>query len=125
MIHNVKIAVIEDNELTRSLLVDVLMFCVNRKVLSFQNANSAWEHFQKEGNPDLIVSDVNMSEMSGLDLLTIMKKRSPQTVCVMMSGDRTRETAARELGADAFLAKPFNLGDLFKIVETFVTCDEP
>ena len=124
MIQNVKIAVVDDNELTRNLLVDVLMFCVNRKVFSFDNALSAWEHFQDEGDPDLVLSDVNMSEMTGLELLVKMKKKSPKTICVMMSGDRASERNAKELGADAFLAKPFNLSDLFHIVQTFVVGDE-
>ncbi|NLI80642.1 MAG: response regulator [Deltaproteobacteria bacterium] len=120
MIQNVKMAVVDDNELTRGLLVDVLMFCVNRKVLEFENALSAWEHFEKEGEPDLVLSDVNMSEMTGLELLVRIKEKSPKTVCVMMSGDRTSEEVARKLGADAFLAKPFNISELFQIVQTYV-----
>jgi len=123
MKRNAKMAVVDDNELTRGLLVDVLMFCVNRKVLVFENALSAWNHFEKEGEPDLILSDVNMSEMTGLELLVRIKKKSPKTICVMMSGDRSSEEMARDLGADAFLAKPFNISDLFRIVQTFVVGD--
>ncbi|NLI33895.1 MAG: response regulator [Deltaproteobacteria bacterium] len=123
MKRNAKMAVVDDNELTRGLLVDVLMFCVNRKVLVFENALSAWNHFEKEGQPDLILSDVNMSEMTGLELLVRIKKKSPKTICVMMSGDRSSEEMARDLGADAFLAKPFNISDLFQIVQTFVVGD--
>ncbi len=123
MKRNAKMAVVDDNELTRGLLVDVLMFCVNRKVLVFENALSAWNHFEKEGEPDLILSDVNMSEMTGLELLVRIKKKSPKTICVMMSGDRSSEEMARDLGADAFLAKPFNISDLFQIVQTFVVGD--
>ncbi|NTW36681.1 MAG: response regulator [Syntrophobacteraceae bacterium] len=120
MIKNIKIAVIDDNELTRGLLVDVLVSCVHRKVLAFRNANSALEYFQKEGDPDLILSDVNMGEMNGLDLLARMKNRSPRTICIMMSGDGSAEQSARELGADAFLEKPFNISDLYKIVQSFI-----
>ncbi len=120
MIQNVKIAVVDDNELTRSLLVDVLMFCVNRKVQEFQNASAAWNSFEEDGPPDLLLSDVNMSEMTGLELLAKIKEESPKTVCVMMSGDQMSEKTAKELGADAFLAKPFNIKDLFEIVRSFV-----
>lgn len=120
MIRNVKIAVVDDNELTRSLLVDVLMFCVNRKVQEFQNASAAWNSFEEDGPPDILLSDVNMSKMTGLELLAKIKEGSPQTICVMMSGDQMSEKAAREMGADAFLAKPFNIRDLFEIVRSFV-----
>ena len=120
MVQNVRIAVVDDNELTRGLLVDVFMFCVNRKVQEFENASAAWQHFEEDGPPDLLLSDVNMSEMTGLELLAKIKQQSPKTVCVMMSGDRVSEKFAKELGADAFLAKPFNIKDLFEIVRTFV-----
>ena len=47
MIRNVKIAVVDDDNLVRGLIVDALMFSVNRKVMSFDNASSAWGYLSK------------------------------------------------------------------------------
>jgi DNA-binding NtrC family response regulator len=56
----------------------------------------------------LILSDINMPGMSGLDLLSEVKARWPELVVFMITayGDADTERRARERGADAFINKP-------------------
>ena len=56
----------------------------------------------------LLVSDINMPGMSGLDLLPIVKTRRPNLPVFMISayGDADTVSTARERGADEFLTKP-------------------
>jgi DNA-binding NtrC family response regulator len=56
----------------------------------------------------LVVSDINMPGMSGLDLLPKVKQRKPALPVFMISayGDTATVTAALERGADKFLTKP-------------------
>ena len=96
------------------------MFSVNRQVLSFESGVTAWNYLKQSDNADIIISDINMPDMSGFELLSKIKGASPDKTCVLMSADSENEIAARELKADAFLAKPFSINDLFNLVETFV-----
>ena len=97
------------------------MYCVNRDVLSFENGFSALAYLDTdEKSPDIIVSNVDMPEMSGLALLESIKKKRPSTICVLMSENPANEKSASNLGADAFLAKPFKVTDLFNIVQKYI-----
>jgi response regulator RpfG family c-di-GMP phosphodiesterase len=60
---------------------------------------------------DLVISDITMSGMSGLELVPHIKEISPNTVIVMISGMQTIESAinALRLGAFDYLMKPFDL----------------
>ena len=62
----------------------------------------------------LLVSDINMPGMSGLDLLPIVKARRPSLPVFMISdyGDVDTVSKARERGADGFLAKPVDFPKL-------------
>lgn len=119
-IPNVKIAVVEDHSPTRELLVNTLMYCVNRDIMSFDNCRDAWQAITSNGSVDIVLADIDMPEMSGLELLTLIKDQYPEKVCIMMSGRPTHESAVRTLGGDAFLAKPFSIHDLFDLVQAYV-----
>ena len=99
------------------------MYCVNRDVVSFGNSYSAWLYLENGENADIVVSDADMPEMDGFELITRIKKKFPGKICILMSGNPANEKTAIDIGADAFLAKPFTLNDLFNIVQTFVVDD--
>ena len=118
---NVKIAVIDDDKLTRDLVVNALMYCVNRDVLSFESGFSALAYLDThEDSPGIIVCDVDMPEMNGLALLESIKKKWPSIICVIMSENPADKKPASDLGADTFLAKPFKVTDLFNIVQKYI-----
>src|SRR4051794_8262697 len=63
---------------------------------------------------NLLVSDINMPGMSGLDLLPIVKARRPQLPVFMISayGDEATTADALERGAKDYLTKPVDFGKL-------------
>ena len=65
----------------------------------------------RESSFQLIISDITMSGMSGLEMIPHVKAISPETVIVMISGMQTIESAinALRLGAFDYLMKPFDL----------------
>lgn len=65
----------------------------------------------REHDFELVISDITMSGMSGLEMIPHVKKISPDTVIVMISGMQTIESAinALRLGAFDYLMKPFDL----------------
>ncbi len=68
---------------------------------------------------DLIVSDVKMPDMNGIELLRRLREFLPDAGVVMMTAFATVETAreAFKLGADDFIQKPFDVDELKLIVE--------
>jgi CheY-like chemotaxis protein len=100
--------------------VDVLSYSVNREIKSFDNGSDAWTYITAPESADIIVSDVDMPRMDGLELLKRIKTEYPKKICILMGSQPAHETAARQYGADAFIAKPFGISDLFDVVQSFV-----
>ena len=70
----------------------------------------------------LVLSDINMPEMSGLELLPKAKALRPDVPVIMITayGDAETKRKALEGGADAFLTKPIDLTVLRSEIETRV-----
>lgn len=64
--------------------------------------------------PDLVISDMKMSGMDGLQLLKIIKERYPETVVIMITAFGTVDIAvdAMKSGAYDYITKPFNRDEL-------------
>ncbi len=73
----------------------------------------------RECDYQLVISDITMSGMSGLEMIPHVKVASPDTVIVMISGMQTIESAinALRLGAFDYLMKPFDLRQAEAAVE--------
>src|SRR5436190_16291335 len=73
----------------------------------------------KDKHFDLIVSDVRMPDIDGIQLLTLARETHPDIGVVLMTAFGTLETArqAFTLGADDFIQKPFNNEELKVIVK--------
>ena len=125
IIANVKIAVIDEDVIVRNFIASTLMYSVNREILTFDNGFDAWIHFEESGFPDIILADVNLQEIDGLELTAKVKKARPGARVVLFSDVPGNETRAKEQGADVFLAKPFGINELFNLVQTFVVEEDP
>ena len=119
-ITNVKIAVVDGDLLVRDFVSTVLMYCVNRDVLSFDNGMAAWRYIEGDDSPDIIISEVDVTGLNGFELLAKFKAKYPSKKCLLMSSNPDDEQIARDSGADAFLAKPVSVNDLFRVVEAFI-----
>ena len=84
-------------------------------------AGSAEEALEKFGSRDfeLVVSDITMPGMSGLQMIPHVKNLRPNTVVVMISGMQTVESAigALRLGAFDYVMKPFDLRQVEAVVK--------
>jgi response regulator RpfG family c-di-GMP phosphodiesterase len=67
---------------------------------------------------NLIISDITMGEMSGLEMIPIVLQKAPETVVVMISGMQTVESAieALRVGAFDYIMKPFDLRQVEAVV---------
>jgi DNA-binding response OmpR family regulator len=116
----VKIAVVDEDPIVRDFVVGTLMYSVNREVLPFENGLDAWIYFEDYGVPDIIVADVNLDELTGTELLDKVRGLNQGTIVILYSDRPEKEEMVRKAGADAFLAKPFGVSELFNLVQRFV-----
>ncbi len=93
---------------------------IEREDYEVDTALSAEEALQKEGACpyDLIITDLMMPGISGLDLLQQLKQNRPQVTVIMVTGYPTIRTAVEsvKLGAFDYLPKPFTPADLRSLV---------
>lgn len=68
----------------------------------------------EEKNFDIVVTDIRMDELDGIQILESVTARSPNTKVIMITGYATLELARESLtkGAFEFIAKPFRLGEI-------------
>lgn len=81
---------------------------------------AAGEHlFTEKARYDLVILDVMLPGLSGLDLARGLRKRSPKQAILMLSakGAQADKLAGLRLGADDYITKPFDLEELLLRVE--------
>lgn len=68
---------------------------------------------------DIVITDLKMEGMSGMEFLTEVKKRSPKTEVIVITGFATLEASkeSSRQGVFNFVAKPFKLTDILDMVE--------
>ena len=83
----------------------------------FENPVKALERIQ-EKTFDIVVTDIRMDDMDGIEILEKVKDRSAETKVIMITGYATVEVAREALGKGAFdfIAKPFKPGDLRDVI---------
>jgi putative nucleotidyltransferase with HDIG domain len=106
--HQPHLLIVDDEVEVRSVLHDLLS-----ETYQCGEASSAEEALAqlRERDYELVISDITMSGMTGLEMIPHVKVISPDTVIVMISGMQTIESAINALrqGAFDYLMKPFDL----------------
>jgi diguanylate cyclase (GGDEF)-like protein len=102
------ILIIDDDEQIRGLLSDLLS--PNHDCTTVGSAECALKILNSI-NFNLVISDINMGGISGLDLVPLVLERTPDTVVVMISGLQTVDSAIEAMRAGAFdyVTKPLDL----------------
>ena len=111
-----RILIVDDEVEITEILADLLS-----EEYDCIRAGSAEEALARlhEGEFQLVISDITMPGMSGLDMIPHVKEFAPDTVVVMISGMQTVESAigALRLGAFDYLMKPFDLRQVEAVVK--------
>jgi len=109
------ILIIDDDEQVRNLLTEALS--EGNECTGVGSAEAALSVLANT-EFDLVVSDINMGGISGLDLVPLVLRRTPDTVVVMISGQQSIDFAidAMRVGAFDYITKPLDL----RLVETAV-----
>src|SRR5438067_2418143 len=110
--------IVDDEPGMRQLLSHVFGRGAGHAVRSAESGAKALELLRQEP-ADLIISDVKMPDMNGIEMLRRVREFLPDAGVVMMTAFATVETAreAFKLGADDFIQKPFDVDELKLIAE--------
>lgn len=114
------ILIIDDDDQIRNLLT---------RLLSAENECTAVESAERalavldEKRFDLVISDINMAGISGLELVPLVLKRNPDAVVIMVSGQQTIDYAieAMRVGAFDYITKPVNIDHIEAAVRRALT----
>jgi two-component system response regulator PilR (NtrC family) len=111
-----RILIVDDEQSMREMLAILL----KKEGLDVRSAGSRGEAADAlgRGPVDLVLTDVKLPDGDGLEILRHVKAASPETAVVVMTAYGTTETAvaARKLGAEAYILKPFDVDELRIVV---------
>jgi DNA-binding NtrC family response regulator len=107
-----------DNEHSVRLALAMLLKGSGHQVLEAADGRAAIETLREE-TMSLVITDLKMTEVSGLDVLRETKKRSPETEVILLTGHGTIESAveAMRLGTFDYVTKPFESSELLHRVQ--------
>ena len=115
------ILAVDDDPSILDLMTDILTG-EGYRVLPAQNGLEALRVLEGD-RPCVVLLDMRMPTLDGWGFASAMRDRGLRFPVVVVTAAENARAWAQEIGADAYLAKPFHLNDLLKIVERF--CPPP
>lgn len=117
-----RILVVDDEEIIRDVISSKIQKSLGYEVVEAGNGVEALRHVE-EAIPDLIVTDIKMPEMTGIELLGEIRKRRLNVPVIILTGYGTMEDAisAIRLGAKSFIKKPFDINEVISLIENIFT----
>jgi two-component system response regulator PilR (NtrC family) len=112
-----RILVVEDEKSMRDLLA-LMLLKEGYAVETVDSAVRAREILAKDGLYELVISDISMPGMSGLELLRHCRETTPLTAVILMTAFGTKQTAidALNAGASYYVEKPFDIDEMKAVV---------
>jgi len=114
-----RILVVEDQESERRSVSHILK-AQGFTVFSAESADKALSYLDE--SIDVVLSDLHMGDVSGLDLLHLWKKKAPETQFIVLTGHSSVDTAVEAIksGAYDYLTKPIHQDELVLLIKRAV-----
>ena len=117
-----KLLIIDDNK----EILDALCEFLSKKKYDISSANNGLEglkYLEKEQQGfDVVITDLIMPDISGVALISIIKKKYPATLVIAITGwGEHPEALATEAEADLVMEKPFELSELEKSLKKLLS----
>lgn len=117
------VLLVDDDEITLRLLQKTLARDGYNSIVSSDGKSAIKLLSDQKDNIGMIISDIEMPEMNGFELLEEVKQDYPEIPIIMITGknEKTAKEKAIETGADGFIARPFNNTDIIDLVNSVMT----
>ena len=111
------ILIVDDNPNMASLLAEMLEV-FNYDALRATDGHDALNQIAQNKNVAMVITDMRMPKMSGLELLQTIKENNPKLPVVLISGYSVDEVGSDivKAKADGFLNKPFMMSDIERLL---------
>jgi CheY-like chemotaxis protein len=103
----VRILLVEDERPIRGLVASILKQ-KGHHVVEVNNGAEALRCLDRDPNFDLLITDIRMPQVDGLELTAIIRQWLPDLSILVMSAYPDEEAKALQQGASSFLSKPFS-----------------
>jgi two-component system response regulator PilR (NtrC family) len=109
--------ILVDDEMSMREFLEILLTKEGYSVSLAKSGEEACRILEKRGF-DLLITDIKMKGMDGIDVLRKAKEISPESVVVMISAFATAETAVEAMkeGAYDYIPKPFKVGEFKRVI---------
>jgi len=111
--------IVDDDE-EMSLAIGLMLKLLDCETKHFSSPRPAAQALLAGGRPDLMILDINMPEVSGLDLLEFIRRREQwkDLPVIMLSSEASDVTVdkAMQIGADGYVMKPVTVDELEKVM---------
>ncbi|HXZ37575.1 MAG TPA: sigma-54 dependent transcriptional regulator [Thermodesulfobacteriota bacterium] len=116
---------VSDDELSMRQFLEILLKKEGHQVVCAGDGQEAWVRFQAEPF-DLVISDIKMPKMDGLELLQKVKEQRPSLAVIMVTAYASPEDAiaAMKAGAYDYLTKPFKLEEIKSVIHNALELTE-
>jgi putative nucleotidyltransferase with HDIG domain len=116
-----RILIVDDEDMIRDLCFHILA-AEGYAVTTMSNGEAALEELRR-GSTDLLITDIKMPGMDGLELFERVRILNPDIVTVFITGHGTIDTAIESLmrGVEGFVLKPFTQEELLNAVDRAIT----
>lgn len=116
-----RILLVDDNEIVRCVVAKMISR-LGYDVLSADNGEKGLNLFLKN-QFDLVITDLDMPGMDGMELAIRIKEKSPVTLVMLMTGHEKNSTLAKLSGSsvDQALFKPFGLQEIAEKIQSVVS----
>lgn len=117
-----KVLVADDHGIMRKIVVRALASCGVTDVVEAADGQEAWEIFQ-DGSFDLVMTDWNMPNMSGLELILEIRGAESEVPIILVTtegGETEKVLAAIQAGCTDYLCKPFEKDELKEKMEKYL-----
>ena len=112
----------DDEEMNRA--IGLMLQVLDCDVMAFLGARAAVQTLLTGNSPDLLLLDINMPEVSGLDLLEFLRRRREwkDLPVIMLSSEAAESVIDKsiEMGADSYLMKPITIEELEKTMANVI-----
>lgn len=117
-----KILIVEDNFMSYKLL-EVHFTRANLDLLHASDGLSAMDIFKSNPDIELVLMDIQLPGMSGLDVTKSIRKINSEIPVIATTGNvfEDDKTACLEAGCTHYFAKPINFPEIFKVFDKYLS----
>ena len=116
-----KVLVVEDSNVLQMYYRQIFAKLAGYQVTFTKNGRQALDHIESSGMPDVVILDINMPVMDGLEFLSHFRgdaERTPARVIIVTTEGREDDyKRGLEAGASAYLKKPFTPESLIEMLQ--------